>query len=168
MKYKWLFIAIVIFSCKNKTEPLPDIDSNQNNSVDKEISSLFNFKNFYYGVKTSVDDYRNDAIYEEIVDKTNKEDPGKIITITAENYTIRFSYYGSFEQKIVILNKISNQTLFDKYIGYTKDEILALSDKPYTVTDEYILYYGDENREHFILFYLKNNIVNKIEYGDTL
>jgi len=144
----------------------------------KEII-LFHKKTFYKGIIISLDEYKNKGynIKEEEIKELNIHGYrigfwGKEYTVTTNNYTIYFYYdltnsrYDSDPLKKIIIEKKSGATYFDHFIGSTKEAILSLRGEDNNSDDDDVLkYYG--NRD-YVLFYFENNIVKRIEYGDTL
>jgi len=147
--------------------------------IDKQKEIIFFNKNFYKGIKLSLDEYKNKGynIKEKEIEDLYIHGMrisfwGKEHTVTTDNYTI-FFYYDLMNSKYlkepikkIIIDKKSGTTYFDHFIGSSKEEILSLRSDYYSPDDEDVL--GYYNNNVYVFFYFENNIVKKIEYGDTI
>jgi hypothetical protein len=143
----------------------------------KEII-LFHKKTFYKGIIILLDEYKNKGYNikeREIEDLYIAGDRisfwGKEYTITTDNYTIILSYdnmnskYASDPFKKIIIDKKSGTTYFDHYIGSSKEAILSLPvDHDYSDNPDTLKFFYDDK---YVFFYFENDIVKRIEYGDT-
>jgi hypothetical protein len=138
---------------------------------------LFN-NDFYKGVIVSLDEYKNgkfDIQEESQVENRYYHIIDKMYSIKTDNYTIVFEYdFDSARppkqtiRKRVVVDKKSNTTYFDHYIGSAREAIVALGDKNFSYytrrDDAWRLF----SRDYYIEFYFdENDMVNKIEYGDN-
>jgi len=148
--------------------------------IDKQKEIVFFNNNFHKGIILSLDEYKNKGYNikeEEIEDLYIHGDRisfwGKEYTVTTDNYTIVFYYdlmnskYASDPLKKIIINKKSGTTYFDHYIGSSKEEILALqAGDNYSDERDVLAYFKKYGK--YVFFYFENNILKRIEYGDTI
>ena len=147
--------------------------------IDKQKEIIFFNKNFYKGIILLFDEYKNKGynikereIEELYIHGYEIAFWGKEYTVTTDNYTIIFYYdlmhsrYTSDPLKKIIIDKKSGTTYFDHFIGSSKEAILSLPvDHVYSDNPDVLKYFINGR---YVFFFFENDIVKRIEYGDTI
>ena len=194
LKILVIFITFSFSVCKTNVtndviiEELHEFQGKYDNTIiNKEsiITSEINILDLdlFDGINLNYNVYENDSMFNyKFIDYNSMppgyrdlEDPDYEIIIENDEIQINFMGYTGegkhpmFFWRHVEIKQSTDYSILGKYIGCTSDEIIKVFGLPEKIYNNNISYFNNEYKDYLsllVIFYIEDNIVTKIEYGE--